>query len=212
MDLEKNKQRLEILAAEIEELKNSGGGGGGTVDAYTKAEADNKFAEKTNVYTKTEADNKFAEKATTYTKTEVDEAIAAAGGGLPAYVLYVSVVFDASCILIARQVDLDAFKSLGLSDGAGLFAVLCPGALPAVVLSVDTIIDRSGITGTSGNDPYPDFLKSLGFACRTCQSAVRYEALRIAVILDVHGVLYRIDFSEFSCKIHLDSFETLGLA
>lgn len=86
MDLEKNKQRLEILAAEIEELKNSGGGGGGTVDAYTKAEADNKFAEKTNVYTKTEADNKFAEKATTYTKTEVDEAIAAAGGGLPAYV------------------------------------------------------------------------------------------------------------------------------
>lgn len=86
MDLEKNKQRLEILAAEVEELKNNGGGGGGTVDAYTKAEADNKFAEKTNVYTKTEADNKFAEKATTYTKTEVDEAIAAAGGGLPAYV------------------------------------------------------------------------------------------------------------------------------
>ena len=108
--------------------------------------------------------------------------------------------------------DLDAFKSLGLSDGAGLFAVLCPGALPAVVLSVDTVIDRSGIAGASGNDPYPDFLKSLGFACRTCQSAVRYEALRIAVILDVYGVLYRIDFSEFSCKIHLDSFETLGLA
>lgn len=63
MDLEKNKQRLEIIAAELEELKNSGGGG--TVDAYTKAEAD----------------NKFAEKATTYTKTEVDEAIASAGGG-----------------------------------------------------------------------------------------------------------------------------------
>lgn len=70
MDLEKNKQRLEIMAAELEELKNSGGGGG-TVDAYTKAEAD----------------DKFAEKATTYTKTEVDEAIAAAaGGGVPAYV------------------------------------------------------------------------------------------------------------------------------
>lgn len=63
MDLEKNKQRLEILAAEVEELKNSGGGE--TIDAYTKEEAD----------------NKFAEKATTYTKTEVDEAIAAAGGG-----------------------------------------------------------------------------------------------------------------------------------
>lgn len=62
MDLEKNKQRLEILAAEVEELKNSGGGE--TVDAYTKEEAD----------------DKFAEKATTYTKTEVDEAIAAAGG------------------------------------------------------------------------------------------------------------------------------------
>ena len=29
MDLEKNKQRLEILAAEIEELKRSGSGGGG---------------------------------------------------------------------------------------------------------------------------------------------------------------------------------------
>lgn len=63
MDLEKNKQRLEILAAELEELKNNGGGGG-TVDAYTKAEADNKFAEKTNVYTKTEADNKFVEQGT----------------------------------------------------------------------------------------------------------------------------------------------------
>ena len=63
MDLEKNKQRLEIMAAELEELKNSGGGG--TVDAYTKAEAD----------------DKFAEKATTYTKTEVDDAIAAAAGG-----------------------------------------------------------------------------------------------------------------------------------
>lgn len=63
MDLEKNKQRIEILAAEVEELKNSGGGGG-TVDAYTKAEADNKFAEKTNVYTKTEADDKFVEQGT----------------------------------------------------------------------------------------------------------------------------------------------------
>lgn len=64
MDLEKNKQRIEILAAEVEELKNSGGGGG-TIDAYTKAEAD----------------AKFAEKSTTYTKTEVDEAIASAAGG-----------------------------------------------------------------------------------------------------------------------------------
>lgn len=62
MDLEKNKQRLEIMAAELEELKN---GGGGATDAYTKEEAD----------------DKFAEKATTYTKTEVDEAIASAGGG-----------------------------------------------------------------------------------------------------------------------------------
>lgn len=59
MDLEKNKQRLEILAAELEELKRNGGGG--TSDSYTKEEADDKFAEKTNVYTKTEADNKFAE-------------------------------------------------------------------------------------------------------------------------------------------------------
>ena len=33
MDLEKNKQRLEILAAEIEELKRNGGGGG-TVAKY----------------------------------------------------------------------------------------------------------------------------------------------------------------------------------
>lgn len=64
MDLEKNKQRIEIIATELEELKRNGGGGG-TVDAYTKAEAD----------------NKFAEKATTYTKTEVNEAIASAAGG-----------------------------------------------------------------------------------------------------------------------------------
>lgn len=62
MDLEKNKQRLEILAAEVEELKRNGGGGG-TTDSYTKAEADNKFAEKTNVYTKTEADTAFVKVA-----------------------------------------------------------------------------------------------------------------------------------------------------
>lgn len=70
MDLEKNKQRIEILAAEVEELKRNGGGGAS--DSYTKEEAD----------------DKFAEKATTYTKTEVDEAIASAAGGgdLPAFV------------------------------------------------------------------------------------------------------------------------------
>lgn len=57
------KQRVEIISSDLDALKNSGGGGG-TVDAYTKAEADNKFAEKTNVYTKTEADNKFVEQGT----------------------------------------------------------------------------------------------------------------------------------------------------
>ena len=42
-------QRVEIIAADVEELKNSGGGGGGgTSDAYTKAEADAKFETITN--------------------------------------------------------------------------------------------------------------------------------------------------------------------
>ena len=64
MDLEKNKQRLEILAAEVEELKN-GGGGGGTVDAYTKAEADDKFAtneELEGYVSKTDADDDYISK------------------------------------------------------------------------------------------------------------------------------------------------------
>lgn len=42
-------QRVEIIAADVEELKNSGGGGGGgTSDAYTKTEADAKFETITN--------------------------------------------------------------------------------------------------------------------------------------------------------------------
>lgn len=64
MDLEKNKQRLEILATEVEELKNSGGGG--TVDAYTKEEADTKFAtneELEGYVSKTDADNDYIKNA-----------------------------------------------------------------------------------------------------------------------------------------------------
>lgn len=78
MDLEKNKQRLEILAAEVEELKNSGGGGGDLSDYLTKAEASSTYE------TQSSASSALALKAdvaTTYTKTEVDEAIAAAAGG-----------------------------------------------------------------------------------------------------------------------------------
>ena len=36
-------QRVEIIAQDVEELKNSGGGGGTPSDSYTKAEADAKF-------------------------------------------------------------------------------------------------------------------------------------------------------------------------
>lgn len=39
------KQRVEILAQEVKELQESGGGGG-SVDAYTKAESDEKFLSK----------------------------------------------------------------------------------------------------------------------------------------------------------------------
>lgn len=83
MDLEKNKQRLEILAAEVEELKNGGGGGGDLSDYLTKAEASSTYETQSAASSALELK---ADKATTYTKTEVDEAIASAGGGLPAYV------------------------------------------------------------------------------------------------------------------------------
>ena len=39
------KQRVEILAQRVDDLE-AGGGGGGTVDAYTKAESDEKFLAK----------------------------------------------------------------------------------------------------------------------------------------------------------------------
>ena len=48
MDLEKNKQRLEILAAEVEELKNSGGGGGDLSDYLTKDEASSTYETQTS--------------------------------------------------------------------------------------------------------------------------------------------------------------------
>jgi len=84
MDLEKNKQRIEILAAEVEELKNNGGGGGDLSDYLTKSEASSTYETQSAA---TASLALKADKATTYTKTEVDEAIAsAAGGGLPAYV------------------------------------------------------------------------------------------------------------------------------
>ena len=41
------KQRVEILAQRVDDLE-AGGGGGGTVDAYTKAESDEKFLAKTD--------------------------------------------------------------------------------------------------------------------------------------------------------------------
>jgi hypothetical protein len=78
MDLEKNKQRIEILAAEIEELKNSGGGGGDLYDYLTKDEASSTYETQTSA---SSALATKADKATTYTKTEVDEAIASAAGG-----------------------------------------------------------------------------------------------------------------------------------
>lgn len=42
------KQRVEILAQRVEDLEATGGGGGGTGDAYTKAESDAKFLSKTD--------------------------------------------------------------------------------------------------------------------------------------------------------------------
>lgn len=42
------KQRVEILAQELKELIETGGGGGGTTDAYTKAESDEKFLSKSD--------------------------------------------------------------------------------------------------------------------------------------------------------------------
>lgn len=75
MDLEKNKQRLEILAAEVEELKN--GGGEDLSDYLTKSEASSTYETQSAASSALELK---ADKATTYTKTEVDEAIANAGG------------------------------------------------------------------------------------------------------------------------------------
>lgn len=40
------KQRVEILAQELKDLIETGGGGGGTIDAYTKAQSDEKFLSK----------------------------------------------------------------------------------------------------------------------------------------------------------------------
>lgn len=76
MDLEKNKQRLEILAAEVEELKN-GGGGEDLSDYLTKAEASSTYETQSAASSALELK---ADKATTYTKTEVDSAIASASG------------------------------------------------------------------------------------------------------------------------------------
>ena len=44
MDTIKQRQRVEILAEQLR--RGQGGGGGGTVDAYTKTEADAKFVPK----------------------------------------------------------------------------------------------------------------------------------------------------------------------
>ena len=57
------KQRVEIISSDLDALKVEVEQGGGSSDSYTKAEADDKFAEKSNVYSKTEADNKFVEQA-----------------------------------------------------------------------------------------------------------------------------------------------------
>lgn len=60
---------------------SNSGGGGGTVDAYTKEETNILLARKANqstTYTKVEVDTALstkADQATTYTKTEVDNII-----------------------------------------------------------------------------------------------------------------------------------------
>ena len=79
MELSKIKQRLEILWQEVEKLEAEGGGGSG--DAYTKAQTDALLAEKADkstTYTKTQVDNALSEKAnaaTTYTKDETNAEI-----------------------------------------------------------------------------------------------------------------------------------------
>jgi hypothetical protein len=106
MDLEKNKQRLEILATEIEELKNSGGGGGGgdLSNYLTKAEASSTYETQSAASSALELK---ADKATTYTKTEVDNAIAAAGGDLDLNPVYMGVA-------LANNVEIPADKRYAL--------------------------------------------------------------------------------------------------
>lgn len=60
MDFNKLKQRVEVLWQEVQRIEAEGGGG--SSDAYTKAQTDILLAEK-------------ADKSTTYTKTEVDTAL-----------------------------------------------------------------------------------------------------------------------------------------
>lgn len=104
MDLEKNKQRLEILAAEVEELKNSGGGGGDLSDYLTKAEASSTYETQSAASSALELK---ADKATTYTKTEVDSAIAAAGGDLDLSPVYMGVA-------LSNNVEIPADKRYAL--------------------------------------------------------------------------------------------------
>ena len=63
------KQRVEILAQRVEDLEATGGGGGGTGDAYTKAESDAKFL------SKTDAASSYQPKGSYATKDYVDSIV-----------------------------------------------------------------------------------------------------------------------------------------
>lgn len=88
-------QRLELLAEDVKNLEN--GGGGGDLSAYlTKEEAS------TTYETQTSASSALAlkaDKATTYTKTEVDEAIASAGGDLDLSPVYMGVALSNNVVI-----------------------------------------------------------------------------------------------------------------
>ena len=65
------KQRVEILAQEVKELQETGGGGG-TTDAYTKAESDEKFL------SKSDAAQNYQPKGSYPTTSDVESAVGTA--------------------------------------------------------------------------------------------------------------------------------------
>jgi len=80
---ERDKERINLMNPVANDVKlgdilQEAGGGGGAVDAYTKAEADGKFQQKGDYATKAQVDVK-ADKGASYTKAESDNKYQAKG-------------------------------------------------------------------------------------------------------------------------------------